>query len=49
MKKTIKILIIIVSVILILTGASLAYLYFGTDTLKKNDELFLKYARKCFK
>ena len=44
MKKTIKILIIVVSVILVLTGISLAYLYLKTDSFKGADELFSKYA-----
>ena len=42
MKKINKILIIILVCVLILFGGILAYLYFGTDTFKSNDEIFFK-------
>lgn len=42
-KKGLIIGIIVLIVLLILTGAAFAYIYFGTDLLKTNKELFAKY------
>lgn len=41
--KGIKIAIIVLLVILVIGGILLAYLYLGTDTLRTNKQLFLKY------
>ena len=46
MKKTNKVLIIILItflIILICGGGAIAYVYFATDLLKSNQELFFKY------
>lgn len=42
-RKGLIIGIIVLIVLLILTGAAFAYIYFGTDLLKTNKELFAKY------
>ena len=42
-KKGLIIGIIVLIVLLILTGAAFAYIYFGTDLLKSDKELFAKY------
>lgn len=42
-KKGLIIGIIVLIVLLILTGSAFAYIYFGTDLLKTNKELFAKY------
>ena len=41
--KTIGKLIIILIVVILLLGGVFAYLYFGTDLLKTNEQLFFKY------
>lgn len=43
-KKRLLIIIIVLLVLLILAGAVFAYVYFGTDLLKSDKELFAKYA-----
>lgn len=43
MKNVIKILIIVFSIILIMGGGAFAYLYFATDVLKTDRQLFYKY------
>ena len=42
-KKTLLIVIIILIVLLVLAGGAFAYIYFGTDLLKTDKELFAKY------
>ena len=41
--KTLLIVIIVLLVILALGGGTFAYIYFGTDLLKSDKELFAKY------
>ena len=41
--KTIGKLIIILIVVILMLGGVFAYLYFGTDLLKSNEQLFFKY------
>ena len=42
-KKGLLIAIIIILVLLVLAGGTFAYLYFGTDLLKTDKQLFAKY------
>lgn len=42
-KKTLLIVIIVLIVLLILAGGAFAYIYYGTDLLKSDKELFAKY------
>ncbi len=42
--KTLKTVIIILIILIVLAGGAFAYIYFGTDLLKSNKELFGKYA-----
>lgn len=42
-KKTLLIVIIVLIILLILAGGAFAYIYYGTDLLKSDKELFAKY------
>ena len=43
MKKVIKVLIIVLIILMLSIGGVFAYLYFATDILKSNKQMFLKY------
>ena len=46
--KTIGRLIVVVIILIAIIGGIFAYLYFGTDLLKSNEQLFLKYLGQIF-
>ena len=46
--KTIGRLIVVVIILIAIIGGIFAYLYFGTDLLKSNEQLFLKYIGQIF-